>query len=267
MSLRGTPTFNLANEMFRRMDCLTSGFDTTVRSSVHFPERLTGLQIDTDEVMVSFDVTSLFTSIPKGLAGETVSYLLDIQYTEANNTPKRGHLLQLLKYCLQTFFTFEGTVYGQIKGTPMSSPLPVLIAEAVLQRLEALVFTTSKPKFWARYVDDTFVVLKREMVAKFHVLLNSVLPDIQFTMETENNNQLAFLNVLVHRKVNGSLKTTVYGKATNTRQVLSYHSNHPLCHKRNCVRSLYKRVDTHCSEPADKVATSESCSILCTALA
>nr|VZI18129.1 unnamed protein product [Spirometra erinaceieuropaei] len=254
VSLRGTPTFNLAKWMFRRLNCLTSGSDTTVRSSVHFLERLKGLQINTNEVMVSFDVTSLFTSIPKDLAVETVSDLLDSQYTEANNTPRRGHLVQVLKYCLQTFFTFEGTVHEQIKGTPMGSPLSGFIAEAVLQELETLVFATYKPKFWARYVDDTFVVLKREMVSNFHALLNSVLPDIQFTMETENNNQIAFLDVLVHRKVNGSLKTTVYRKATNTRQILSYHSNHPLCHKRSCVRSLYRRVDTHCSEPTDKVA-------------
>ncbi|BHF70447.1 hypothetical protein SprV_0301349800 [Sparganum proliferum] len=233
VSLRGTPTFNLAKWMFRRLNCLTSGSDTTVRSSVHFLERLKGLQIDADEVMVSFDATSLFTSIPKDLAVETVRDLLDRQYTEANNTPRRGHLVQLLKYCLQTFFTFEGTVYEQIKGTPMGSPLSSFIAEAVLQKLETLVFATYKPKFWARYVDDTLVVLKREMVSNFHALLNSVLPDIQFTME--NNNQIAFLDVLVHRKVNGSLKTTVYRKATNTRQILSYHSNHSLCHKRSCV--------------------------------
>nr|VZI28691.1 unnamed protein product [Spirometra erinaceieuropaei] len=254
VSLRGTPTFNLAKWMFRRLNCLTSGSDTTVRSSVHFLERLKGLQINTAEVMVSFDVTSIFTSIPKDLAVETVSDLLGSQYTESNNTPRRGHLVQLLKYCLQTFFTFEGTVYEQIKGTPLGSPLSGFIAETVLQKLETLVFARYKPKFWARYVDDTFVVLKRDIVSNFHALLNSVLPDIQFTIETENNNQIAFLDVLVHRKVNGSLKTTVYGKATNTLQVLSYHSNHPLCHKRSCVRSLYKRVDTHCSEPADKVA-------------
>ncbi|BHF63681.1 hypothetical protein SprV_0200667500 [Sparganum proliferum] len=254
VSLRGTRTFNLAKWMFRRLNCLTLGSDTTVRSSAHLLERLKGLQIDTNEVMVSFDVTSLFTSIPKDLAVETVSDILDCQYTEANNTPKRGHLVQLLKYCLQTFFTFEGTVYEQIKGTPMGSPLSGFIAEAVLQRLKTSVFARYKPKFWARYVDDIFVVLKREMVLNFHALLNSVLPGIQFTMETENNNQIAFLDVLVHRKVNGSLKTTVYRKATNTRQVLSYHINHPLCHKRSCVRSLYKRVDTYCSEPADKIA-------------
>ncbi|BHF74088.1 hypothetical protein SprV_0401717200 [Sparganum proliferum] len=67
VSLRGTPTFNLAKWMFRRLNCLTSGSDTTVRSSVHSLERLKGLQIDAGEVMVSFDVTSLFTSIPKDL--------------------------------------------------------------------------------------------------------------------------------------------------------------------------------------------------------
>ncbi|BHF74079.1 hypothetical protein SprV_0401716300 [Sparganum proliferum] len=90
VSLRGTPTFNLAKWMFRRLNCLTSGSDTTVRSSVHFLERLKILQIDADEVMVSFDVTSLFTSIPKDLAVETVSDLLDSQYTEANNTQSGG---------------------------------------------------------------------------------------------------------------------------------------------------------------------------------
>nr|VZI50832.1 unnamed protein product [Spirometra erinaceieuropaei] len=122
-SLRGTPAFNLAKWMFRRLNCLTSSSETTVRSSVHFLERLKGLQINTDEVMVSFDVTSLFISIPKDLAAETVSDLLDNQYLEANNNPRRGHLVKLLKYCLQTFFTSEGTVYEQVKGTPMDSPL------------------------------------------------------------------------------------------------------------------------------------------------
>nr|VZI43264.1 unnamed protein product [Spirometra erinaceieuropaei] len=61
------------------------------------------------------------------------------------------------------------------------------------------------------------------MVKEFHDVLNSVFPDIQFTMEAEANNQLPFLDVLVHRKPNGHLKTTVYRKATNTRQILSFH--------------------------------------------
>nr|VZI30387.1 unnamed protein product [Spirometra erinaceieuropaei] len=254
VSLRGTPTFNLAKWLFRRLNCLTSGSDTTVRSAVHFLERLQGLHLNADEVMVSFDVTSLFTSIPQSLAIETVSDLLESQYNDETDNLKRGHLIQMIHFCLRTYFTFEGTVYEQIKGTPMGSPLSGFIAEVILQKLETLVFATHRPIFWARYVDDTFVILKREMVSEFHTILNSVFPDIQFTREAEVNNQLTFLDVLVHRKANGSLRTTVYRKATNTRQVLSYYSNHPLCHKRSCVRTLYKRAETHCSEAADKVA-------------
>ncbi|VDM04386.1 unnamed protein product [Schistocephalus solidus] len=91
-------------------------------------------------------------------------------------------------------------VYEQIKETPMGSPLSSFIAEAVLQKLEAHVFTNHRTIFWVRYVDDTFVVLMREMVAEFHALLNSIYPDIQFKMEAEVNRQMAFLYILVHRK-------------------------------------------------------------------
>nr|VZI11365.1 unnamed protein product [Spirometra erinaceieuropaei] len=103
--------------MFRHLNCLTPGSETTGRSSVHYLEILNELHINTDDVMVSFVLTSLFTSIPKDLAVETPSDLLDSQFAEASNTTRRGHLMQLLKYCLQKFLIFEGTVYEQIKGS------------------------------------------------------------------------------------------------------------------------------------------------------
>ncbi|BHF80446.1 hypothetical protein SprV_0702357400 [Sparganum proliferum] len=150
--------------------------------------------------------------------------------------------------------TFDGTICKQVKGTPMGLPISGFIAEAVLQRLESLVFQHHKPKFWARYVDDTFVVIERDQVLTFQEHLNAVFPDIQFTMEEEENNQLAFLDALVCRKDCGGLKTKVFRKATNTMRALNFSSNHPISHKRSCVRTLYRRVETHCSEPEDKIA-------------
>nr|VZI09109.1 unnamed protein product [Spirometra erinaceieuropaei] len=158
VSLRGAPTFNLAKWLFRNLRSLTSDAGTTVCSATQFLERIKGMRLTEDDVMVSFDVTSFFTSIPQDLAIETVSELL------------------------------ESTTYEQVKGTPMGSPLSGFIAEAVLHKVETLVFSTYKPKFWARYVDDTFVIIKRQMVKEFHDVLNSVFPDIQFTMEAEANN-------------------------------------------------------------------------------
>ncbi|BHF63453.1 hypothetical protein SprV_0200644500 [Sparganum proliferum] len=163
-------------------------------------------------------------------------------------------LKKLKGLCLRTYFTFDGTIYEQVKGTPMGSPISGFIAEAVLQRLELLVFQHHKPKFWDRYVDDTFVLIERDQVLTFQEHLNAVFPDIQFTVEEEENNQLAFLDVLVCRKDCGGLKTKVFRKATNTMQVLNFNSNHPISHKRSCVRTLYRGVETHCSEPEDKIA-------------
>ncbi|BHF60391.1 hypothetical protein SprV_0100335600 [Sparganum proliferum] len=227
VSLKGTPTYGLAKWLFQRLKFLTSDSNTTVSSSTQFLEKLKGSRLS--------------------------NYSYE-KYDETENRLGHAQIIQLLKFCLKTYFTFDGTIYEQVKGTPMGSPISGLIAEAVLQRLESLVFRHHRPKFWARYVDDTFVVIERDRALTFKEQLNAIFPDIQFTMEEEENNQLAFLDVLVCRKDCGGLKTKVFRKATNTTQILNFNSNHPISHKRSCVRTLYRRVETHCSEMEDKVA-------------
>ncbi|BHF79397.1 zinc-containing alcohol dehydrogenase [Sparganum proliferum] len=137
----------------------------------------------------------------------------------------------------------------------MGSPISGFIAEAVLQRLESLVFQNHIPKFWTRYEDDTFILIERCQVLTFQEHLHTFFPDIQFTMEEEENNQLAFLYVLVCRKDCGGLKTKVFRKATNTMQALNFNSNHPISHKRCCVRTLYRHVETYynmCEMPIER---------------
>ncbi|BHF68719.1 hypothetical protein SprV_0301175800 [Sparganum proliferum] len=252
VSLRGTPTFGLSKWLYQRLCFLTKDSEWTVKSAEEFLTRIKHLEVEADEVMVSFDVISLFTSIPPALAINTIDGFLREKYDETDQQLKRAHIIELLELCLKTFFTFNGQVYEQKKGTPMGSPPSGLIAEAVLQRLEQQVFSSYPPKFWARYVDDTFVVIKRSEVKAFKALLNSIFPDIQFTMEEEVNNQLPFLDVQITRLTDGKIRTTVYRKATNTRRILHFRSNHPVGHKRSCVRTLFQRVQTHCSDDSGR---------------
>ncbi|BHF65994.1 hypothetical protein SprV_0200900800 [Sparganum proliferum] len=254
VSLKGTSTYGLAKWLFRRLKFLTFDSNTTVNSSTQFLEKLKGVSLLPSDVMVSFDVTSLFTSIPQDMAVETIELLLREKYDETDNHLGQAQIIQLLKFCLKTYFTFDGKIYEQLKGTPMDSPISGFIAEAVLQRLESLVFRHHRPKFWARYMDDTFVVIERDQVLTFKEHLNAVFPDIQFTMEEEENKQLAFPDVLVCRKDGGGLKTKLFRKATNTTQILNFNSNQPISHKRSCVRALYQRVETHYREMEDKIA-------------
>nr|VZI10109.1 unnamed protein product [Spirometra erinaceieuropaei] len=167
------------------------------------------------------------------LAVETIELLLPDTYDETGNRLGNAKLVHLLKFCLKTYFAFDGTIYEQEKDTPMGSPISGLIARAVLQRLESLALQEHKPKFWARYGDCTFIVTERDQVLEFKEHLNAVFPGIQTTMEGEKNNQLAFLDVLVCRRDFGGLKTKVFRKVTNSTKALSYNSNHPIGHKRS----------------------------------
>nr|VZI51516.1 unnamed protein product [Spirometra erinaceieuropaei] len=253
VALKGTPTYGLAKWLAKHLKKLTDGSEHTAVSSTHFLERLKDVTIAPDEIMVSFDVVSLFTSIPKELAMGAVDDLLKKRYDEEGKPFKRRHAMELLDYCLHTYFTFNGQIYEQIQGAPMGSPISGYLAEAVLQELETRVFQTYKPKFWMRYVDDTFVILHRDAKDNFKRELDSVFPQIQFTMEEENNGVLPFLDVQVSRQEDGTLQTGVFRKATDTEKILHYNSNHPLSHKRSCVRTLFRRIHTHCSTEAEKL--------------
>ncbi|BHF58958.1 hypothetical protein SprV_0100191300 [Sparganum proliferum] len=83
------------------------------------PPTPTGRGLLSNDVMVSFNAPSLFTFILQDLLVKTIELLL-----------------QILKFCLNVYFIFDGTTYEQVKSTPMGSPISELIDEAVQQQLE-----------------------------------------------------------------------------------------------------------------------------------
>ncbi len=145
-----------------------------------------------------------------------------------------------LKLCMKTSFTFHCQPCEQIKGTIIGLPISRFIAEIVLQKLEAAAFKIQKPSFWVRYVGDIFAINKSGRQADFKAHLNSIFTDIQFTMEKKNDRVLSFLNVLVRRRDDGGLTTSVFRKTSNTLQMLFYESNHPQAHSISCVKPLTK---------------------------
>nr|VZI32267.1 unnamed protein product [Spirometra erinaceieuropaei] len=127
-----------------------------------------------------------------------------------------------------------------------------------MQELEARDFQSYKSRFWMRYGDDTFVILRRDANDNFKRELDSIFPQIQFTMKEENNGVPPFLDVQVTRQEDGTLQTGVFRNATNTEKILCYKSNHSLSHKRSCVRALFHRINTHCSPESEKLRNRET---------
>ena len=106
----------------------------------------------------------------------------------------------------------------------------------------AAVIRIWEPRIWKRYVDDTFTILDRGNVDSLLQHLNNQQPSICFTMETENDYKLAFLDTAVSREPDGRLTTSVYRKPTHTDQYLVYDSHHPQSVKRGIVKCLYERA-------------------------
>ena len=69
---------------------------------------------------------------------------------------------------------------------------------------------------WERFIDNTFAFVSPDKIAYIVNQLNSFDENIQFTFEMEEENKLAFLDVMVIRNKNGTINTTAYRKATNT---------------------------------------------------
>ncbi|VDK88730.1 unnamed protein product [Dibothriocephalus latus] len=59
VSVHDTPIINQTKWMFRRLNPVTLGSDTTVRLATDFLEKLTGLQLEIDDIIILFDVTLL----------------------------------------------------------------------------------------------------------------------------------------------------------------------------------------------------------------
>ena len=104
------------------------------------------------------------------------------------------------------------------------------------------------PRFWCRYVDDTFVIHKEANKQGFLQHINSVDPAIRFTVEdNKEDGSIPFLDTIVKPEVDGSLSITVYRKPTHTDQYLQWDSHHHLSVKFSVIQTLSHRASTVCA--------------------
>ena len=136
-------------------------------------------QIPDDHKLVSFDVKSLFTSIPLQLALDCTENAIKNSTVELP-LPK-DDIMDLLNPCLtSTYFQYNDKHYKQLHGTAMGSPVSVVVEEIVMQNIEeqALATYTRTVPLWLRYVDDTFTAVHKDGIHDFHEHLNRQNADI-----------------------------------------------------------------------------------------
>ncbi|GJQ81844.1 hypothetical protein Trydic_g9871 [Trypoxylus dichotomus] len=153
----GSPTQMLAKYLATTFQPFVELTPSYVKNSRHFVDLIKDLRLEMNDMLVSFDVTSLFTQVP-------IEETLDV-IRKKHKPP--DYIMDLTKHCLSnTYFTYEGQRYKQIEGAPMGSPLSPALANLFMEYFETRALETAKhkPKMWFRYVDDTFVIWPQHQI-------------------------------------------------------------------------------------------------------
>lgn len=237
------PTYNLSKmfvEIFKNINCKTN---RSIKNASELKQKLKKLKVPRGYILVSLDVVSLFTKIPSELVYQAVEKKWT-KIRKFTNLPKDEFLLGLKTVMENCVFKYKEVFYKQIFGSPMGSPGSPCFADLVMEILEEEVIKNLpwKLPFFFRYVDDILTAIpcnkKQEVLEAFNMYNDS----IQFTMEIESNNSIAFLDLLVIRMENGILKTDWFHKETWSGRYLNFNSTLPFSYKRNTIKILTDKI-------------------------
>ncbi|GAA54573.1 hypothetical protein CLF_103975 [Clonorchis sinensis] len=127
-----------------------------------------GVTVEPDDILVSFDVNSLYTNVPKGNSLEIAKRLLLADTTLSERTQLTvDEIVKGIKARLNlTHFVFDSVGYTQEQGLTMQSPISPVLANIFMEEFEqkALCGFPHPPKVFWHYVNDTFVVMKLNKV-------------------------------------------------------------------------------------------------------
>lgn len=125
----------------------------------------------------------------------------------------------------------------------MGSKLSPLLADVFMSDFEGdLEKEKLFPRVWWRYVDDILATVKERHLPQILELLNSRHRSIKFTVEKEAEGKLPFLDLLITRKEDDTLKFGIYRKPTSTDRYITSDSNHFGAQKQAAFHSMSHRL-------------------------
>lgn len=174
MAMNKSPGFFLG-KIFNKMinTCFAqSGYH--LKDSYQAKQQIDQAIVHENQVLVSFDVVSMYTNIPTSLA-------FDIVFTQHKKLYEffgMGKLIlkRILNFLLNecTAFTALDKIYKQVSGLPMGSSISTNLARLVMDRMvENLLLNEPSISFIRVFVDDTIVLINKDKINNALTILNN----------------------------------------------------------------------------------------------
>ena len=238
ISAIGSPTEKISEFLDFFLQPYLATIPSYVKDTGHFLHLINNLGIlPKNTILVTYDVTSLYTNIPLPEAERAIARVL-LRNRPSATAPTNSSLLKMLRLIFShNIFTFSDGkglhYYLQTSGVSMGSRCAPAVACTYMAEFERLYIHDRtdlpyKPLLWLRFIDDIFCLWPHgeTCLHEFTNYLNSRHPRIKFTCSFSTDS-VEFLDTKVYLEDN-TLKTSLFIKPTSSLAYLQRTSCHPI---------------------------------------
>uniref|UniRef100_A0A8C5PLW3 Helix-turn-helix domain-containing protein n=1 Tax=Leptobrachium leishanense TaxID=445787 RepID=A0A8C5PLW3_9ANUR len=235
-----------------------------IKDSGHLMEILQDLEWKETYILVSMDVTSLYTVIQheKGL----LAIDKRIEEDHTIESEQRVFLGEAIRFCLtHNYFGFQDKFYLQKTGTAMGAKFAPGYANIFVAHWEQQAIWNNNPyganlALWRRYIDDVLLIWdgNRDDLNGFFEFVNTNSFDLKFTMEV-GNETLNFLDLNIFIK-DRKFCTRTFFKPTDKNSYINFNSCHHKKWLQNIPKNQFGRIRRNCTEMQDFITQSRELS-------
>ena len=150
ISSRWSVTYGVAKSISKVLKPLVGKSPHHIQSTDDFVSKAKKITLQIGESLSSYDVTSLFTSVPIDAALSIIKDLLEkgekLNYRTVLSVQ---NIMELFGFCLNnTYFSFQNKFYKQVEGGAMGSPVSPIVANLYMEHFEgkALASAANPPR-------------------------------------------------------------------------------------------------------------------------
>ena len=151
VSSRGLVIYGVANVLSKVLKPLVGKSLHHMQSTSDFVNMAKGVPLQPGESLTSYEVTSLFTSVPIDPALIIIRDILEKDEKLNDRTVLSVQsIIELLGFCLHNkYFSFQNKFYEQVEGAAMGSPVSPIVVNLYMEHFErkALRSTSNPPRF------------------------------------------------------------------------------------------------------------------------